>query len=216
MIPIYTATSQRLRAADFGSQYLDETGAFVVTIEAARAVQSSKGGWGVELHFVAEDGRRPKYAPCLWTLSPTGERYFGHDLLDALLYCAGLPEGHVLKPGKVRYRRYDREIGQEVETIGEGYPELSTKKVGLVLQRERYTTPSGKEGSRLSIVGAFDPVTRQTASEKKEGLAPQLLASRLARLTDKDRRSGAQGAAQAAAAATPARAFDDLAEDVPF
>lgn len=217
MIPTYTATSQRLRAADFGSQYLDETGAFVVTIEAARAVQSSKGGWGVELHFVAEDGRRPKYAPCLWTLSPAGERYFGHDLLDALLCCAGFAEGHALKPGKVRYRRFDRELGQEAETIGEGYPELSSKKVGLVLQRELYTTQSGKEGSRLSIVGAFDPVTRQTASEKKEGLEPQILASRLARLKDKDRRSAHTPTAAAAGAdVAPASDFDDLADDVPF
>ena len=216
MIPTYTATSQRLRAADFGSQYLDETGAFVVTIEAARAVQSSKGGWGVELHFVAEDGRRPRFAPCLWTLSPSGERYFGHDLLDALLYCAGLPEGHVLKPGKVRYWRFDRELGQEVETIGEGYPELAGKKVGLVLQRERYTTQAGKEGSRLSIVGAFDPATRQTASEKKEGLEPQMLASRLLRLKDKDSRSAPALAEAAGATAAPASGLDDLSDDVPF
>lgn len=217
MIPTYTARSERLRAADFGSQYLDESGAFVVTIEAARAVQSSKGGWGVELHFAAEDGRRPRFAPCLWTLSPAGERYFGHDLLDALLYCAGFAEGHSLRSGKVRYRRFDREIGEEVQALGEGYPELAGRKVGLVLQRELYTTKTGKEGSRLSIVGAFDPVTRQTASEKKEGLAAQMLASRLARLKDKDSRDS-RLLAEAAVSVTSAASggLDDLAEDVPF
>lgn len=217
MIPTYTTNSQRLRAAD-GGQYLEETGAFVVTIEAARAVQSSKGGWGVELHFVAEDGRRPRFAPVLWTLSPSGERYFGHDLLDALLFCAGLPDGHVLKPGKVRYGRYDRELGERVEAVGDGYPELAGRKVGLVLQRERYTTQSGKEGSRLSIVGAFDPTTRQTASEKKEGLAPQILASRLARLRDKDSRSAKTLALDASNSSPVASAgvFDGLDDDIPF
>ncbi|MBW7657723.1 hypothetical protein [Tepidimonas charontis] len=218
MIPTYTASTQYLRAADFGSQYLDESGAFVVTIEAARAVQSSKGGWGVELHFTADDGRRPRFAPCLWTLSPTGERYFGHDLLDAILFCAGFPEGHALKPGKVRYWRFDREIGEEVEAIGDGYPDLAGRKVGLVLQREIYTTKTGKEGSRLAIVGAFDPATRQTASEKKEGLEPKILSSRLARLKDKDSRSAdtLALATDNSAPVAPAGAFDDLEDSIPF
>ncbi|TCS98794.1 hypothetical protein EDC36_104218 [Tepidimonas ignava] len=209
-IPSYAYSTEHLEAADGGERYIAHTGAYTGTIDYARAIQSSKGAWGVELGFVADDGRKPKYPLTLWTLSADGKRYFGHDLLDALLVCAGVESG--LKPGKVRYWRWDRELGEEVEAVADGYPALKHKRIGLLLQRELYTTQTGKEGSRLNIVGVFDPQTRQTASEKAAGLEPQKLAARLASLKDKDSRAAQAPAAQPAQGS----GFEDMQDDVPF
>ncbi|MBC7357612.1 MAG: hypothetical protein H5U10_03640 [Desulfacinum sp.] len=215
-IPSYAYSTEHLEAADGGERYIAHTGAYTGTIDYARAIQSSKGAWGVELGFVADDGRKPKYPLTLWTLSADGKRYFGHDLLDALLVCAGVESG--LKPGKVRYWRWDRELGEEVEAVGDGYPALKGKRVGLLLQRELYTTAQGKEASRLNIVGVFDPTTRQTASEKAAGLEPKKLSERLASLKDKDSRKSSDEALSrtlGAAAMAGGSGFDDFA-DAPF
>ncbi|MCX8017691.1 MAG: hypothetical protein N2690_07325 [Rhodocyclaceae bacterium] len=216
MIPSYTTSYERLAAADAGpNRTIEASGAYIGSLTYARAVQSSKGAWGVELGFVTDAGLSPRYPLTLWTLSPEGKRYFGHDLLDALLVCAGFAQGAQLRPGKVRYPRWDEQAGCEVLATAEGYPELAGRRVGLLLQRELYTTKAGKEGSRLSIVGVFDAQTQQTASEKQAGLPPKLLMERLARLQDKDSRSAA-ALPEPAVREDAASAFADMADDIPF
>ncbi|MCX8016492.1 MAG: hypothetical protein N2690_01120 [Rhodocyclaceae bacterium] len=219
-IPTYTYDDSHVHTADYGgtSRFIDTSGAYTGTITYARAVQSSKGGWGVEFGFEADDGRKPKYPLTLWTLGPTGERYFGHDILEAVLICAGMKPGMAMKPGLVKYPRWDYDMRQEVEEEGDGYPGMSGKRVGLILQRELYTTKAGKEGSRLSIVGAFDPETRQAASEKIENKPAALLEKRLAMLKDKDSRN-ADTLAQNTPNSAPqpeSGAFADMTDDIPF
>lgn len=204
MIPSYTIDRSHFEDAP---RFLEQSGAYVCTLTHARAVRSSKGGWGVELGVVAQDGAKPRRPLVIWTLSPSGERYFGARLFEALLFCAGFPDGHALRTGPVSFRQWDYDLREEVEAVDQGYPELAGRQVGLLLQRERYLTPSGKEGVRLNVVGAFDPRTRQTAQEKRDGAPAKALEERLARLVDR---------ASSAPQTMSSSAVAGLEEDIPF
>lgn len=226
--PTYGYDTTHAAAADSGGtgKFLDESGAYTGTIPYARAVQSSKGGWGVELGFEADDGRRTKYPMTLWTLGPDGGRYFGHDILDTVLICAGMKPAMALKPGKVKYTVYDFDLRAEVEKESDGYPGLTGKRIGLLIQREWYTTKAGKDASRHSIYGAFDAETRQAASEKLEGKDAAITDKRLASLKDKDSRTaGAPDGTYDNGFSTPpagksagaaAGGFADFTDDIPF
>ena len=219
--PSYTYDTTHAAAADAGglSRFIDDSGAYTGTITHARAVQSSKGGWGVEIGFESDDGRKTKYPMTLWTLGADGSRYFGHDILDTVLICAGMKPAMALKPGKVKYTFYDFDLRADVEKESDGYPGLTGKRIGLLIQREWYTTKKGIDASRHSIFGAFDPETRQAASEKLEGKDAAITDKRLASLKDKDSRStDAPYVAPAAAPAgkAPAGSFNDFEDDIPF
>ena len=219
MPPSYTYDDTHAAAADSGGQgkFLDETGAYTGTISYARAVQSSKGGWGVELGFVADDGRKPKYAPTLWTLSADGKRHFGHDILDCILICAGMKPGAAMKPGTVKYEVWDYDLRADVEKESPGYPAIAGKRIGLLLQKELYTTKKGTDGTRIAIVGAFDPETRQAASEKIENKPAEITEKRLAALKDRDTRNDRAPVLPSAPDGTaPAGTFNDFEDDLPF
>ena len=217
-IPTYAYNDSRVNAADAGgSIFIGESGPYVGTITYARAVQSSKGGWGIELGFETDEGRKPKYPLTLWTLGPNGERYFGHDLLDAVLICAGMKPGQALKPGRITYTKWDYDLRDEVEAEADGYPGMSGKRVGLLLQREFYTTKNGRESFRHNIVGAFDPETMQAASEKIANNPAKLTAERVKELKDRDSRNASVVAqTDANSAQANSGAFSGLEDDIPF
>lgn len=220
--PAYTCDTTHAAAADSmgSSKFIDESGAYTGEITYARAVQSSTGGWGVELGFVTDAGQKAKYAPTLWTLSADGKRHFGHDILDCILICTGMKAGAAMKPGTVKYSVWDYDLRAEVEKESPGYPAIAGKRIGLLLQKELYTTKAGKDGSRIQIVGAFDPETRQAASEKIENKPATVTDKRIATLKDSDKRTGPVGDAHATPASAGAPAvpggFNDFEDDIPF
>lgn len=224
--PTYSYDATHAAAADQGGmgKFIDESGEYIGAITYARAVQSSKGGWGVEIGFQADDGRKTKYPMTLWTIAADGARQFGHDILDTVLICAGMKPAMAMKPGKVKYTKYDFDLRAEVEEESDGYPGLTGKRIGLLIQREWYTTKKGADASRHSIYGAFDAETRQAASEKIENKPATITDKRLATLKDRDSRTpggaaGGFGAADNGFSApnpAPAGAFDDLTDDIPF
>jgi single-strand DNA-binding protein len=222
--PTYAYDATHAAAADQGGagKFLDESGAYVGAITYARAVQSSKGGWGVEIAFEADDGRKTKYPMTLWTIAADGSRQFGHDILDTVLICAGMKPAMAMKPGKVKYTVYDFDLRADVEKEGDGYPGLTGKRIGLLIQRELYTTKAGKDAARHSIYGAFDAETRQAASEKLEGKDAAITEKRLASLKDRDSRTAGAPAGSydngfsAPNPAPAAGSFNDMTDDIPF
>lgn len=221
MPPSYAYDTTYAAAADSsgGGKFIDESGAYTGEIIYARAVQSSTGGWGVELGFVTDAGQKAKYAPTLWTLSADGKRHFGHDILDCILICAGMKPGNAMKPGTVKYTVWDYDLRAEVEKESPGYPAIAGKRIGLLLQKELYTTKKGADGSRIQIVGAFDPETRQAASEKVENKPATVTDKRLATLKDIDKRNAGEPASAAPAGSYTSgsnSSFDDLDSDIPF
>lgn len=225
-IPTYAYDDTHVAAADSGGggrKFLDDSGPYVGAITYALAVQSSNGGWGVEFGFTADDGRKTKYPLTLWTLGPDGRRYFGHNLLECLLICAGMKAGMALKPGRVTYLKWDYDLRAEVEMEGDGYPGMTGKRIGLILQREIYTNKKGNDAVSHAIVGAFDPETRQAASEKIANKPAELTAKRCAELKDKDSRAvqstmgyDNNGFTSRAAPTAAVAALADLEDDIPF
>lgn len=216
--PTYTYDTEHVADADSPrGKFIDESGPYVGTIAYARAVQSSKGGWGVEFGFVADDGRRTMYPMTVWTIGADGKRQFGHDILDTVLICAGMKPGAAMKPGKVKYTKYDFDLRAEVEAErSDGYPAIGGKRIGLLIQRELYTAKSGKDAARHVIVGAFDAETRQAASEKVSNEPAALTDKRIATLKDRDSRDAGDPTPAAAAPLAWGGSFADMEDDIPF
>jgi hypothetical protein len=211
-MPTYGYNPDHVAALDAGS--IDQTGAYVASINWAKAVQSSKGTWGVEIQAATDDGRSLRNPVTLWTIKPDGTRIFGHDILDSLLICAGMKAGAALKPGRVQAKVWDATERKMIDEEADGYPALTGKRVGLLIQREAYIKQSGETGYRLNLTGAYHPDDMRSAGEIIAGKPAEATARKIASLRDKDN-TGGQASAPANSPASPGSAapFDD---DIPF
>ena len=93
------------------------------------------------------------------------------------------------------------------------FPELTDKRVGLLLQREEYIKSDGSTGAKVNIFGVFDPDTELTASEiLAKKTQPEVLARMMAALKDKP-----LAGAKPQTATQPAGGSADLDDDsIPF
>lgn len=157
----YTYDQQAAHDADSGAggKYLSETGAYVGKIVKVTGKKTSKGGDSINIAFEAEDGRKSDYLT-LQMCGATGEKYYGYGVFMAILRCVAVKavESRALPGGK-----------GEIE-----FPALEGKPIGLVLQATEYMksikdSEGRKTGeqlsTRLELVGAFNPKTRQMAIE---------------------------------------------------
>jgi len=210
--PTYQYNDQHVERLDAGQ--IDQSGGYVASINWARAVQSKKGGWGVEIQATTDDGRSLRNPVTLWTLKADGGRIFGHDILDSLLICAGMKAGAAMKPGKVSAKTWDQVERKLVDEEADGYPALTGKRVGLIVQREAYTKQDGATGYRLNLVGAYHPDDQRSAGEIIGGKPAEATARKLAALRDKD--STGAGHTPASTGQAPAKADDNYFDDIPF
>ncbi len=211
--PNYGYNEQGAMSADTPiNQRITETGAYVVTIVSAEAKLSKEHTYGIEFSVETYEGASARYLS-LYTLKADGTRLFGHDILDAILICAGLKQGQALKPGMANIKKFDTSSKREYEANVECYPGLHGKRIGLVLQKE-LSTYDGRDREKLNIVGAFDPSTRKTATEKLTNAPAEQLDARLATLKDKDKRSAYHVPTHVQHQAH--QAHDPLDDDIPF
>jgi len=194
------------------NQRITETGAYCVTIIAAEAKLSKEHTYGIEFSVETDEGATARYLS-LYTLKADGARLFGHDILDSMLICAGLKSGQALKPGQATIKKYDMDSKREYDASAECYPGLHGKRIGLVLQKE-LSTYNGKDREKMIIVGAFDPETRKTATEKLTNAPAEQLDARLATLKDKDKRSAYHVPATTQGYSN--QATNVLDDDIPF
>jgi hypothetical protein len=210
--PTYQYNDQHVAQLDAGQ--IDQSGGYVASINWARAVQSKKGGWGVEIQATTDDGRTMRNPVTLWTLKADGSRIFGHDILDSLLICAGMKAGAAMKPGRVTAKTWDPVERRLIDEDADGYPALTGKRVGLIVQREAYTKQDGSTGYRLNLVGAYHPDDQRSAGEIIGGKPAEATARKLAGLRDKDS-TGAAPMPAAPGQTAPAKA-SDFDDDIPF
>lgn len=206
----YTYDAQAAHDADTGAgnKYLSETGAYVGKIVKVTGKKTSKGGDSINIAFESEDGRKADYLT-LQICSATGEKYYGHGVFMAVMRCSGVKvaESRPLsggKPGDV------------------DFPGFEGKPLGVVVQATEYMKPvkdqDGRKtgetlATRLELVAAFHPKTRQMSIELDKNASAAALDRMLATLTPV-RPLKVKAGAPVAAAATAGAA--DPNDDVPW
>lgn len=182
--------------ADDVANRIDTGGAYIGTFKRAEAtVSAQKGTEGITLEFEVPGGGSVENT--LWTRKSDGTTIFGDNLIQAARLIMGVKGRLASEPGKV----LAWEEGKRVQVDGDVFPALCGKRIGVVFQKELYTrTSDNKDGWRMNIYGVFDPDTRLTASEIREGVKEPKKLQRMINSAQKVKDSRT-----AAAAAEPAQ-----------
>lgn len=149
-------------ADDFANR-IDESALYIGEFKRVSAVLSKNNTQGMSFDFEVEGGGKTNFT--LWTEKEDGTRIFGFNKVQAMMTIFGLKSLRA-EPGKVEV--WDEEEGKRVEADGEVYPALQGKLIGCALEKELYTSGSGKDSYRMNLAAVFHPVNKLTASEIRE------------------------------------------------
>lgn len=169
--------------ADNVASRIDTGDAYIGRFKSANAMSARNTGTeGVHFEFESPGGGSASFD--LWTQKEDGTAVFGVNQLNAMLAIFGLRS---LKSVEGKYEGFVD--GKRQEVVGEVFPDLCNKDIGVVLQKELYTKGDGNDGFRMNLYGVFHPVTRLTAGEMKEGKTkPEKVEKMLRGLKVKDSR----------------------------
>jgi len=193
-------------AAAGAANYISETGKYIGTFTRAEIITSRAGTEGVEFSFTDQSGLRCDYLS-LWTYNKDGEPLPSLKVLNAIMACLRL---RTLDPQPISVTRHDGTTEQ-----ANGFPALTGKPIGVLLQREAYIKNNGDEGYKFNLFAPFDAATELTAGEilaKKS--QPEQLAKMVAVLKDKPLQAS-KGGGQTPAA-KQGQSFDNMDDDIPF
>lgn len=190
----YTYNEEAAVKADEAASRLEHGVSYVGTFKKASDITAKSGSKGIELEFEAPGNGSLTFS--LYTRNKDGGPIFGGNFVNAFMFFFGLK---ALRAEAGKVRQYDEEAREWVEVDGEVFPALCGKPVGLVFQKELYTTEQGVDKERLSLVGVFQPETRLMMSEIKERKnKPEKLDKLLKSLKVKDTRKKTAEPAQPA------------------
>lgn len=203
----YTLDTKAASAADNIVSRIDQTGKYVGTLTRVEIVASKQGTEGVEFSFKADDGATADFLT-LWTYKASGEALPSLKTLNAMMTVVRVKS---LTPTQGTVEKWDSGTGQRGKFPATIFPELTGKRIGLLLQREEYEKRDNTIGAKVNIVGCFDPETELTASEiLARKTEPETLGRMVAALRDKPMK----GAAKHEAA--PQSSGDMPDDDIPF
>jgi hypothetical protein len=193
-------------AAAGAANYISETGKYIGTFTRAEIITSRAGTEGVEFSFTDQSGLRCDYLS-LWTYNKDGEPLPSLKVLNAIMACLRL---RTLDPQPISVTRHDGTTEQ-----ANGFPALTGKPIGVLLQREAYIKNNGDEGYKFNLFAPFDAATELTAGEilaKKS--QPEQLAKMIAVLKDKP--LSGNKANGTTAVKSSSQSFDNMDDDIPF
>jgi hypothetical protein len=149
------------REANTGGKRITETGKYIGTLLAAFYEKNQNGTESV--NFMFESDQKQEAGPLvLYTHNSAGEALHGNKVLNALMVCVRQKSLSV-KPGTVQL--YDYDANAVVAKQKETYPELTGKKIGLVLRKEEYHNGQGELRYRILIEAPFEAETELMAAE---------------------------------------------------
>ncbi|PLR40756.1 DUF669 domain-containing protein [Chimaeribacter californicus] len=169
--PIFTYNHEAALTAGQGG-FINETGAYVLTITEAALKQADSGARSIEFSGEAEDGRKIQYLSVWVTKKDGTENKFGANIIHAMMGCAGVNQ----------LTSHMQSAGQYVA------PEFAGKKIGLVLQKVLSSKQDGSDTYKFDIRLPFIAQTHQTLLEKAEGKNAETVSRMVATLKDKDER----------------------------
>ena len=178
---IFTYNHEAALTAGQGG-FINESGAYVLTITEAALTTSSGGAKAIEFSGESDDGRKVQYLSVYVSKKDGSENTFGVNMVHAIMGCAGV-----------------KQLTDQMKAAGQFVaPEFAGKKVGLVLQKVLRSKNDGSDTYGLEIRLPFIAQTRQTLLEKAEGKNAEAVDRMLAGLKDKDeRKKGSAGGGSA-------------------
>ncbi|PAV06819.1 DUF669 domain-containing protein [Arsenophonus sp. ENCA] len=154
------------------SAFINESGAYVVTILEAKYMTSNCGAESIEFSVEADDGKKASYLNVYSTKKDKTPNKHGVNMIHAIMGCAGVQQ---LSTKMINAHTHIA-------------PELTNKRVGLVLQKTLKTKTNGQDTYSFDILLPFIAQTRQTLDEQINGQPAQAIDRKLATLQDKDER----------------------------
>lgn len=209
----YQIDTESARAVDQMGNRIKETGKYIGVLTRAEEVKSRNGTLGVEFSYKTDDGMTADYLT-LWTKNKDGKELFGLKQLMAIMTCCRV---RAITTVRGTVEKYNTAIGLVGVMDAEVFPELTGKRVGLLLQREEYEKADGSIGSKMSIMAPFEADTELTASEVLDkATTPEKLQVMVAGLRDKPLIASGGGATAAQHGTASAAGFADDGDDIPF
>lgn len=169
--PIFTYNQeQAVKAGQSG--FINETGAYIGRITTAKWTQSQGGARALELSFEDENGLKADYLSIYYTNRNGEPIAFGQNMVQAVMGCAGVKQ--------LTMAHYN---GNEIA------PELTDKRIGLMLQKTLRLKQDGSETHSFSVVCPFSAHSRKTLAEHVENKPAERIDWLVDNTKDKDERS---------------------------
>jgi len=201
----YQLDTESAKQAENIGAHISETGCYIGTLISAESIVSRNKSEGVELSFKSDEGQTANFIT-LWTHNKDGKELYSLKTLNALMTCV---EARTLTPiaGKIE-KRVDGNKQIVSATI---FPELTSKRVGLLLQKAPYTKGDGSAGYKMEIFVPFEAATKRTAREKLDKVIKgEALPKLIAMLKDKPM----QQMANANSSHGPAPTGEEFCDDI--
>lgn len=190
---IFTYNEEAALTAGQGG-FINESGAYVLTITEAALKQSEKGARFIEFSGESDDGKKVQYLSVCTTKNDGTENKFGANVIHAMMGCAGV-----------------RQLTQHMQSVNSFVaPEFHGKKIGLVLQKVLTTKRDGSDSYQMEIRLPFIAQTGQTLKEKAEGKQPETVQHMVSTMKDKDNRK------KQSTASHSSDGYQDFDEQTPF
>ena len=163
------------------SGFINESGAYVFTISEAKYVANPSGSKSLEFSVETDDGRKANYLN-IYTVKRDGTpNTHGVNMINAIMGCTGVNQLTMAM----------KDVNTQIA------PELTGKRIGLVLQKTLKTKDNGQETYSFDIRIPFVALTKQTLQEKVEAKPAEIIEKMVATLHDKDeRKKGTQQSSQ--------------------
>ena len=232
----FNLDTEAAKQANSGGKRITESGKYIGTIKSAWHETYPSGAEAVLLKFDSDQGQEA--GPLmLFTHGKDGNTLSGYNTVQALMTCV---KARSLTPRPGQVELYDFDQQKEVMKQKDTYPELTGKRVGLLLREEHVTDQQGypktrDDGSiktRMILFAPFCAETERTAAEVLEKVQqgsqlermvqwlaenPVKAAKKAPMSHDPRQQSPQQGqAAQGSYQNPPASAYDDLDDEIPF
>jgi len=156
-----------------GGDFVNEGGAYPVTITSAKYVVSkNKGTQGMEFEIKTDAGQTAKYITIYYKKADGTIVNSGYSALCGMMFFLGLQ-------------------GLTVQNSGDDSfaPELANAKVGMFLQKVLYSKNGGGEGYKFELRAPYKGDTMHTVKEAQEKLAPSTIQNWINSYQDKDERT---------------------------
>ena len=146
--------------------YITETGAYVCTIQQAQYRRNTTGSHAVVFR-VADNNGKPATFTLTYLDKDNATPVFGANFINAMLYLSGV--------GGFSWSAAQDDQGQPIQVA----QELAGIQIGLVLESVKN---QNDEGRHMELRQVYDPDSGCTASEAKEGKAPEAVQKLLEKL----------------------------------
>ncbi|WHP05761.1 hypothetical protein QLH32_17435 [Acinetobacter corruptisaponis] len=166
------------KQADNGGR-IEQAGKYIGVIKSMEFVTSrNTGTTGFEINF--ETDSKESATISIWTQKNDGTPLSGSHKINALLACAGV---RALTPTDQPLEKYDYDTKQRINQRCVVAPEMTGKRIGLLLQRENYKNGNGQSRHRMNFFAAFHAGSELMAKELiDKKTVPEALPKALERL----------------------------------